>query len=157
MVGCGYRLSGLNNAEPLFSPQLKSVSIEGIARYDSFRMQLKEDVLAYRIKVVPAEFATTRIVIKDKSIEQQAITIGDDAKVREYLLIANIKFYLIINSDHAKQHRSNVQSIQSETSYAYYPQHVSISLNEKKRALDYLDKEMSASLINRLRVLTQQI
>ena len=151
-AGCGYHLSGTNNKENLFSPLLKKTSIEGLPKYDSFRMQLKEDILSYRIKVVEPEFATTRIVVKDKKIEQQAITLGDDAKVREYLLIAKVDFYIAVAGSELKQQ----QSIQSEATYAYYPQHVSISANEKKRALDILYQDMSSKLINRIRALTNR-
>jgi len=151
--GCAYQLSGSDDTTYRFAPVLKNVSIEGVARYDAFRIQLKRDVLAYRIKVVPPELATTRIVIKDKNVERQTITLGDDAKVREYLLIASINFYLIVNDDNAEPRQSELQTIQSQTSYAYYPQHVSISRNERKRAVDSLNRAMSARLIDRLRVL----
>ena len=150
ITGCGYHLSGMNNKENLFSPLLKKISIEGLPRYDLFRIQLKKDILSYRIKVVKPEFATTRILIKDKKIEQQAITLGDDAKVREYLLIAKVDFYIVVAGTELKQQ----QSIQSEATYTYYPQHVSISANEKKRALDILYQDMSSKLINRIRALT---
>ena len=151
-TSCGYRLSGINDSEQLFSPLLKKISIEGIPRSDTFRMQLKKDSLAYRIKVVAAEYATTRIVIKNKKIKQHVITIGDDAKTREYLLRATIDFLVIVDGN-----EHTMQSIQSETTYAYYPQHVSISLNEKKRAVALLDRDLSAKLISRVRVLTNTI
>ena len=152
VTGCGYHLSGMNNKENLFSPLLKKISIEGLPRYDSFRIQLKKDILSYRIKVLRPEFATTRILVRDKKIEQQAITLGDDAKVREYLLIAKVDFYIAVAGSELKQE----QSIQSEATYAYYPQHVSISANEKKRALDILYQDMSSKLINRIRTLTNR-
>ena len=155
-TSCGYRLSGINNEEQLFSPLLKSVSIEGIPRYDSFRMRLKENMLSYRMKVTAPEFATTQIIIKNKEFEQQAITIGDDAKVREYLLIARVDFY-IITGDKGSKKQYPMQSIQSEATYAYYPQHISISLNEKKRAINLLDQDLSSKLIAQFRILTNRI
>ena len=152
ITGCGYRLSGISGDEQLFSPLLKKMSIEGIPRYDPFRIQLKKDALSYRIKVIAKEYATTRIIIKNKEIKQYAITIGDDAKVREYLLLAKIDFSVAVgDSAHF------VESIESETTYTYYPQHVSISLNEKKRALAFLNQDLSAKLIDRLRILINQV
>ena len=149
-TGCGYRLSDINNEGQLLSPLLKNISIEGVPRYDAFRMQLKEDLLSHQIKVVAAHSATT-IVVKNKEIEQQAITIGDDAKVREYLLIVRIDFYIITGGKESKK-QYPMQSIQSETTYAYYPQHISISLNEKKRAMNFLHQDLSSKLIAQLRV-----
>ena len=148
--GCNYRLSGMNGNEQPFSPSLKNISIEGLPRYDEFRTQLKENILSYRMKVVAPQSATTRIIVKDKRIRQQAITVGDDAKVREYLLTLQLDFYIVVTDAESKKHRHPIQSIQSETTYAYYPQHVSISLNEKKRALTFLNQELISKLINYL-------
>ena len=153
--GCGYGLSGANSNEQLFAPVLKNISIEGLPRYDAFRVRLKKDALSYRMKVVAAEFATTKIIVKNKEIKQQTITIGDDAKVREYLVTAHIDFFVVIaNNESPRQYP--LQSIQSETTYTYYPQHVSISLNEKERALALLNEDLSSKLINRLRILTNK-
>ena len=154
ITSCGYRLSGSDNDTQLFSPLLKNISIEGAPRYDAFRMQLKSDLLGYRMKVVDPQSATTGIIIKNKEIKQHAITLGDDAKVREYLLIAQVDFQVVMNADKPKQ-KYAMQSIQSEASYAYYSEHISISSNEKKRALTSLNKDLSSKLIARLRVLTK--
>lgn len=150
VTACGYRLSGIDDKEHLFSPLLKKVAIEGLPKYDAFRIQLKKDLLSYRMKVVTKESATARIIVKNKNIRQQAITIGDDAKVREYLLIANIDFYAAVPTASGEPKQSPVQSIQSETTYTYYPQHISVSLNEKKRALAFLYKDMSLKLIRQI-------
>ena len=151
VAGCGYHLSGTDDKEYLSSPLLKSVSIEGVPRYDTFRIQLERDLLSYQIKVVKPESATTKITIENKKIEQQAITLGDDAKVREYLLIAQLNFSVT-----TAERQYPAQSIQSETTYAYYPQQISISANEKKRALASLNRDMSLRLIDRIRALTNQ-
>ncbi|MBC6413837.1 MAG: hypothetical protein GDA45_02725 [Chromatiales bacterium] len=152
IAGCGYRLSGISDDEQLFSPLMKTISIEGIPRYDAFNIQLKNDASLYRISVTTAESATTRIIVKNKDIKQYAIIIGDDAKVREYLLTAKLDFSVIVDGNEYA-----AQSIQSEATYTYYPQHVSISLNEKKRALAFLNKDLSTKLINQLRSLTNRI
>ena len=124
--GCSYGLSGANSDAQLFAPVLKNISIEGLPRYDTFRVRLKKDALSYRMEVVSAEFATTKIIVKNKKVKQQAITVGDDAKVREYLVTAHIDFFVIVvNNESPRQYP--LQSIQSETTYAYYPQHVSIA------------------------------
>ena len=149
-TSCSYRLSGISGKEQLFSPLLKNISIEGVAKYDAFRIQLKEDILSHQMKVVAAQYATTRIIVKNKEIEQQTITIGDDAKAREYLLIAQVDFYIIVG-----KRQYPLQSLLSEITYSYYPQYVSISLNEKKRALAFLNQDLSSKLIARLRALTQ--
>ena len=154
IASCGYRLSGIDDEIQLFSPRLKNISIEGVPRYDAFRMQLKSDLLGYGMKVVEAQSATAGIIIKNQKIKQHAITIGDDAKAREYLLIAQVDFQVITNADEPKQ-KYAMQSIQSEASYAYYSRHVSISANERKRALASLNKDLSSKLIARLRVLTK--
>ena len=151
--GCNYHLSGMNDDEQLFSPLLKNISVEGLPRYDEFRMQLKENILSYRMKVVAPQFATTRIIVKDKKIRQQAITVGDDAKAREYLLTLQLDFYIVVTDAETKKHQYPMQSIQSETTYAYYPQHVSISLNEKNRALTFLNQDLIFKLINYLHTL----
>ena len=154
ITSCSYRLSGSDDGTQLFSPRLKNISIEGAPGYDAFRMQLKRDLLGYRMKVVAPRSATAGIIIKNKEVKQHAITLGDDAKVREYLLIARVDFQVVINDDKSKQEYA-MQSIQSEASYTYYPQHVSISMNEKKRALTFLNQDLSSKLISRLRVLTK--
>jgi len=154
ITSCGYRLSGSDNEAQLFSPLLKTISIEGAPRYDAFRMQLKSDLLGYRMKVVAPRSATAGIIIKNKQVKQHVITLGDDTKAREYLLMVRVNFEVVINADKAKQ-KYAMQSIQSATSYAYYPQHVSISANERKRALTFLNQDLSSKLIARLRVLTR--
>ena len=153
-VGCSYRLSGIDNEAQLFSSKLKNIFIEGAPRYDAFRMQLKSDLLGYGMKVVEAQSATAGIIIKNQKIKQHAITIGDDAKAREYLLVAQVDFQVVTNADKPKQ-KYAMQSIQSEASYAYYSRHISISANEKKRALASLNKDLSSKLIARFRVLTK--
>ncbi len=154
VASCSYRLSGSDDKAQLFSPLLKNISIEGAPRYDAFRIQLKNDLLGYGMKVVEPQSATAGIVIKNRKIKKHAITLGDDAKVREYLLIAQIDFQVVINIDESKQ-KYAMQSIQSEASYAYYPQNVSISMNEKKRALAFINQDLSSKLVARLRVLTK--
>ncbi len=154
IAGCSYKLSGIDNGAQLFSPRLKNIFIEGAPRYDAFRMQLKSDLLGYGMKVVESQSATAGIIIKNQKIKQHAITIGDDAKAREYLLIAQIDFQVVTNVNITKQ-KYAMQSIQSEASYAYYSRHISISANEKKRALASLNKDLSSKLIARLRVLTK--
>ncbi len=154
ITSCGYRLSGSDNGTQLFSPLLKNISIEGAPRYDAFRMQLKRDLLGYRMKVVAPRSATAGIIIRNKEVKRHAITLGDDAKVREYLVIARVDFQVVVNADKSKQEYA-MQSVQSETSYAYYPQYVSISSNEKKRALTFINQDLSSKLIARLRVLTK--
>ena len=153
-ASCGYRLSGTDTKTQLFSPLLKNVSIEGVPKYDTFRMQLKSDLLGYRMNIVQPQSATAAIVIKNNKIKQHALTIGDDAKVREYLLIARVDFQVVTSTNKSKQQYA-IQSVQSETSYAHYPQNLSISLNEKKRALAFLNQDMSSKLISRLRSLTK--
>ena len=154
IASCSYRLSGIDDEAQLFSPRLKNLFIEGVPRYDAFRIQLKRDLLGYGMKVVEAQSATAGIIIKNQKIKQHAITIGDDAKAREYLLIAEVDFQVVANGDEPKR-KYAMQSIQSEASYAYYSEHISISSNEKKRALTSLNKDLSSKLIARLRVLTK--
>ena len=154
IASCSYKLSGIDNEAQLFSPKLQNIFIEGVPRYDAFRVQLKSDLLGYGMKVVEAQSATAGVVIKNQEIRQHAITIGDDAKAREYLLIAKIDFQVVMNADKLQQ-KYAMQSIQSEASYAYYSRHISISANEKKRALASLNKDLSSKLIARLRVLTK--
>ena len=153
-ASCGYRLSGVDSNAQLFSPLLKNISIEGAPKYDTFRMQLKSDLLGYRMNIVEPQSATAAIVIKNNEIKQHVLTIGDDAKVREYLLIAQVDFQVVTNTNKSKRQYA-IQSVQSETSYAYYPQNLSISLNEKKRALAFLNQDLSSKLIARLRSLTR--
>ena len=154
IASCSYRLSGIDDKAQLFSPRLKNISIEGVPRYDAFRIQLKSDLLGYGMKVVNPQSATAGVIIKNQKIKQHVITISDDAKAREYLLIAKVDFEVVMNADEPKQ-KYAMQSIQSEASFAYYSRHVSISSNEKRRALASLNKDLSSKLIARLRVLTK--
>ena len=154
ITSCSYRLSGIDDEVQSFSPRLKNIFIEGVPRYDQFRMQLKSDLLGYGMKVVESQSASAGVIIKNQKIKQHAITIGDDAKAREYLLIAQVDFQVVMNADKPKQ-KYAMQSIQSEASYAYYSRYTSISANEKKRALASLNKDLSSKLIARLRVLTK--
>ena len=154
IASCSYRLSGIDDEAQLFSPRLKNIFIEGVPRYDAFRIQLKSDLLGYGMKVIESQSATAGIIIKNQEIKQHAITIGDDAKAREYLLIAQVDFEVVTNADKPQQ-KYAMQSIQSEASYAYYSEHISISANENKRALASLNKDLSSKLIAKLRVLTK--
>ena len=154
-TGCSYRLSGIDTDTQLFSPLLKNISIEGVPKYDTFRIQLKSDLLGYRMNVVEPQSATVGIIIKNNEIRQHVITIGDDAKAREYLLMAQVDFQVVANTNKSKRQYA-LQSVQSETTYAYYPQNLSISSNEKKRALTFLNQDLSSKLIARLRSLSKK-
>ena len=153
-TSCGYRLSGTNTETQLFSPLLKNISIEGVPKYDTFRIQLKSDLLGYRMNIVEPQSATVNIVIKNNQVRQHAITIGDDAKAREYLLMAQVDFQVVTNTNKSKRQYA-LQSVRSETTYAYYPQNLSISSNEKRRALTFLNQDLSSKLIARLRSFTK--
>lgn len=154
--GCGYHLSGTEQqGQQLFSSTLKKVAIEGLQRYDDFRVQLKRDLVSYRMQVVAPSLATARIIIKNKKIKQQVITIGDDAKAREYLLTFSIDFYVLADKENTTKMLLSERRLQSETTYLYYPQHISVSKNEKKRALAYLNQDLSRMLINRLHLIAE--
>ena len=152
LSSCGYHLSGTSehDSKQLFSPVLKKVAIEGLHRSDDFRVQLKKDLIAYRMRVVAPPHATARIIIKNRKIDQQVITIGDDAKAREYLLTSHINFSVLSGNGDTSKVLLSERQIQAETTYLYYPQHISISANEKKRAMTYLNQDLSRVLISRL-------
>ena len=156
LSSCGYHLSGTSehDRKQSFSPALKKVALEGLYRFDDFRVQLKKDLSVYRLQVVASPHATARIVINARKTEQQVITIGNDAKAREYLLTSYVNFSVLSGEDDTLKVLLSERQIQAETTYLYYPQHISISANEKKRALTYLNQDLSRMLINRLHLIS---
>ena len=148
---CGYHLSGStkSQAQPLASV-LKQVSFEGLGKYDPFRQKLVFLLGSYGIRIMKPGSATARIIFLEKQTQENVVTVGDDAKAREYLLTVSMAFTVKAEGKNAERTLLEKQVIQATAPYIYDPNNLLVSENERRRALDDIENRLAQKLMDRV-------
>lgn len=149
LSACGYRLSVDTESEGrLFDPIFKTVSLQGLKRYDPLRRYLKEHLRLYGIRILSPPHTTADVVVTKNLVRQKDIVIGDYAKTREKLLILAITFHV---RDSASGRRIlQDQTIRVEGTYLYDSLDPPRNANEQKQLINFLYRKVSEQIVFRL-------
>ena len=149
LTACGYRLSGDGESKGrLFDPVLKTVSLQGMKRYDPLRTHIKNHLRSYGIRLRSQQQAAAHIVVVSSSTRQKDLVIGDYARTREKLLILTITFN--VKNKESGRYMLDNQTVRVEDTYLYDSLSPSRNDNERKRLLNHLYQRASEQIVFRL-------
>ena len=149
LVACGYHLSGTQKGESkMFSARIKQISIDGIGRYDPLRQNLVSALRPYGFEVVQHSNASVHLIVENKDIRQTAAVIGNEAKVREYLLTMTVQFKVLAREKSEVLLKN--QTARAETFFRHDATEILISANLQRSAEARLEEQITRDIINRL-------
>lgn len=149
LIGCGYHLKGMHGDEQQrFAAALKRVSIEGLARYDTLRQHLGTTLHRHGVQLTGRGNASARLIIEEQQTRKIAAVIGDQAKVREYLLVMTVRFNVIEGASGHALLRD--RTVSAEAFYRHDPVDLLAAASLRRDAEMRLEQEISRKIISRL-------
>ena len=150
LTSCGYHLQGSGGDQGrLFSAQLKKISVEGLGHYESLRRDLVSALRSYGFRVTKSHTASARLIMLNKEERTVVGAIGNNAKVREYLLYIKIHFRVETGGE-KKKVLLQEQIIQVEAPYLNNPDNFLVTQKLKEDARAYSEEQLIQRIINRL-------
>lgn len=148
LAGCGFQLRGVATVPD----ELKTLYIQGVnTRQDSFGRQLKRALQRNGIQVLD-EYQEGAALFKvlENRYERNVLSVGDDAKVREYELETWVVYQLV---DPQGEPMGEQQRVEARRDYQFDRSQI-LAMDEQERVLrEDLNNQMVQSIIRRLSAL----
>lgn len=145
LAGCGFQLRG----EASVPDALKTLYIQGInTQQDTLGLQLKRAFVRNGITVVDdyQEGAAIFTVLENR-YDRRVLSVGSNAKVREFELDAWVTFKVIDDKGNAL---SDVQRVEASRDYQFDRNQI-LAMDEQEQVLrEDLNKQMVQSILRRL-------
>lgn len=148
LAACGFQLRG----QTTVSEELKTLYIQGVnTRQDVFGVELKRALMRNGIEVLDEyrEGAALFTVLENR-FDRHVLSVGSDAKVREYELEAQVIFQV---TDDNGELIGTRQRVEARRDYQFDRNQI-LAMDEQERVLRQdLNKQMVQSVLRRLSVM----
>jgi LPS-assembly lipoprotein len=148
LAACGFQLRG----QTTVSEELKTLYIQGVnTRQDVFGVELKRALMRNGIEVLDEyrEGAALFTVLENR-FDRHVLSVGSDAKVREYELEAQVIFQV---TDDNGELIGTRQRVEARRDYQFDRSQI-LAMDEQERVLRQdLNKQMVQSVLRRLSVM----
>ena len=148
LAACGFQLRG----QTAVSEELKTLYIQGVnTRQDVFGVELKRALMRNGIEVLDEyrEGAALFTVLENR-FDRHVLSVGSDAKVREYELEAQVIFQV---TDDNGELIGSKQRVEARRDYQFDRSQI-LAMDEQERVLRQdLNKQMVQSVLRRLSVM----
>lgn len=144
VVGCGFQLRG----QLVLPERLQTLRIEASDRTTPFMQALVGQLRANGVAVVDANQADASVLyIERERLRRQALTISQDAQVREYVLHLDVAYSL---EDPAGELVVDTQALRLSREYQFDAQAILGGRREEEFLGEDLSRAMAAQLMRRL-------
>ncbi len=147
LVGCGFHL----RAAADLSPALKTMYLEGVNVQRDLGLTLKRHLVSNGVTLVEqvTEGGSVLTVLENK-YERRVLSVGSDAKVREYQLQGLLTFKV---TDAAGNVLAEEQTIEAIRDYQFNQDEVLGKAEEEQLLREQMEKQIAQSVIRRLSVI----
>lgn len=145
LTACGFHLRGDADVPEL----LQSLYVQGVdLRQNAFGLELKRALTRNGVKVLDSyQEGTSILTILDNRYNKRVLSVGTDAKVREYELEAVVRYKV---TDDKGQIIQEQQTVEARRDYQFDSDQVLASDEQERVLREDLNKQLAQSLLRRL-------
>lgn len=147
LVGCGFHLRGAVQ----LPDSLKTIHIDGLSTKRGVGLTLKQNLISNGIIVVNSyETGSAVLKVLDNEFERRVLSVGSDAKVREYELHGLIRYSVI---DANQQTVIEAEEVEAQRDFQFDQDDVLGKSEEEELLRDQLDQQLVRAIMRRLSTL----
>lgn len=147
LVGCGFHLRGAVQ----LPDSLKTIYIDGLSTKRGVGLTLKQNLVSNGIIVVNSyETGSAVLKVLDNEFERRVLSVGSDAKIREYELHGSIRYSVI---DANQQTVIDIEEVEAQRDFQFDQDDVLGKSEEEELLRDQLDQQLVRAIMRGLSTL----